>query len=750
METQATDRLSLAAQFVSSTNSPIFLTGKAGTGKTTFLKTLHEHTHKPHVIVAPTGIAALNANGVTIHSQFLLPFGSFIPSQEPEGNYTQEGSFFTKHTLLKRHPLNTARTKVLKQIELLIIDEVSMLRADILDAIDFRLKQARRNHNEPFGGVQLLFIGDLFQLPPIVRREEQHVMLKFYKSLHFFEAQCLKTTNLVYLELDKIFRQRDPRFISLLNSLRMNEIRQEEIKFLNSFYQTEEELSNVKDAITITTHNSKAEEQNQKALAALPHQSYFYKAEVNGDFPESLYPIPQQIELKEGAQIMFIKNDSSGFGAYYNGKLAIIKDLNPEGITVLMEGSKAVFNLRKERWENKKYKVNEDSKEIEEDVIGTFDHYPIKLAWAVTVHKSQGLTFEKAIIDVGKAFSPGQVYVALSRLTGIEGLLLKSKLSYEAFRYDNDAIQFTKATERQPPLEKLLPSLRQEYLSTLFNRVFDFKDIIESIQEFLQNGNHVLDFDDPDTQDELNNIAAELNAEIEFALKFQRQINQLMIQGNESYLQERVQKGCKYYTELLIKALKSLFFHMAKVEQLNHSQTYLEGLSEVETAFFNKLTSMQKLELLVLDPAQANNKVSAQEIGKNNATLRLRLVQESKLRFQQTYIPLKNLGKTKISKDPNKQLVIELAINGRMIEEISDVTGFSIATIEKQLIKAIASGKLPVENVLDQETISECRIIIETGPETLKDLLKEVNKKHKRGLRLVWASIFNSLEEKPE
>jgi hypothetical protein len=750
METQATDRLSLAAQFVSSTNSPIFLTGKAGTGKTTFLKTLHAQTHKPHVIVAPTGIAALNANGVTIHSQFLLPFGSFIPSQEPEGTYTQEGSYFTKHTLLKRHPLNSARTKVLKQIELLIIDEVSMLRADILDAIDFRLKQARRNHNEPFGGVQLLFIGDLFQLPPIVRREEQHVMLKFYKSLHFFEAQSLKTTNLVYLELDKIFRQRDPKFISLLNTLRMNEIRQDDIRFLNSFYQTEEELSKVKDAITITTHNSKAEEQNQKALVALPCQSFFFKAEVNGEFPESLFPIPLQIELKEGAQIMFIKNDSSGFGAYYNGKLAIVKEISTESITVVMEASKTVFTLRKERWENKKYKVNEESKEIDEDVIGTFDHYPIKLAWAVTVHKSQGLTFEKAIIDVGKAFSPGQVYVALSRLTGIEGLLLKSKLSYEAFRYDTDAIQFTKATESQPPLEKLLPSLRQEYLGTLFNRIFDFRDLIESIQEFLQNGNHVLEFDDPETQAELSNIASELFSEIEFAQKFQRQLNQLMIQGNESYLQERIQKGCKYYTDLLIKAMKSLFFHMAKVEQLNHSQTYLEGLSDVETAFFNKMTSMQKIELLVLDPSQATSKVSAEEIAKNNSLLRFKLVQESKIWYRESYTPPKDSAKNKVNKDPNKQLVFDLAINGRTLEEISDVTGFSTATVEKQLGKAIALGKISVEKLVDQETISECREIIEQGTGSLKEILKEVSKSQRRAIRFVWASMFNSLEEKPE
>src|SRR5690606_19894682 len=263
METQITDRLKLAAHFVNSTNSPIFLTGKAGTGKTTFLRNLAQLTHKSHVIVAPTGIAALHAKGVTIHSQFLLPIGGFLPTRDPEGNFGSQSTFFyTQHTLTRKHSLNIARKKVLRSIDLLIIDEVSMLRADILDAIDYRMRGVKGNLNEPFGGVQVLMIGDLFQLPPIVRDQEWQILSKFYKSMHFFEAHALKQSGMVYLELDRIFRQKDDQFIEILNHLRNNVATAKDIAFLNNFYRTPEQIKDLQDTIIITTHNKRAEEHN--------------------------------------------------------------------------------------------------------------------------------------------------------------------------------------------------------------------------------------------------------------------------------------------------------------------------------------------------------------------------------------------------------------------------------------------------------------------------------------------------------
>ena len=298
-----TDRLELAAQFVNSTASHIFLTGKAGTGKTTFLRDLALKTHKSFVIVAPTGIAALNAQGVTIHSQFLLPLGGFIPEKTASGNFGENSPFFTQNTLAKKHSLNSVRKQILRACDLLIIDEVSMLRADVLDAIDYRMRSAKGNFSRSFGGAQVLMIGDLYQLPPIVRDHEWGVLKNYYRTMHFFEAHALKQDGMVYIELDKIFRQQDDKFISILNNLRNNVATAEDIATLNSYYRKEENID-AEGVITVTTHNHKADVLNEKKLNSLPGPSSFFQAEIDGDFPEKIYPLAETIELKVGAQIM--------------------------------------------------------------------------------------------------------------------------------------------------------------------------------------------------------------------------------------------------------------------------------------------------------------------------------------------------------------------------------------------------------------------------------------------------------------
>jgi hypothetical protein len=729
METQATDRLHLAAQFVSSTNSPIFLTGKAGTGKTTFLKELNRTTHKSHVIVAPTGIAALQAGGVTIHSLFLLPFGSFVPSQEPEGNFSAEGSFFTQHTLLKRHPLNRNRIKVLRSIELLVIDEVSMLRADILDAIDFRLKVARKNSREPFGGVQILFIGDLFQLPPIVKKNEEDVLHKFYSSLHFFEATSLRQSEMIYMELDKIFRQSDPKFIDLLNHLRMNEIYPEEIKFLNSFYKKEDELKTLDEVITITTHNAKAEAQNRRTLEALKKDSYFFHAEITGDFPESLYPVPKLLELKEGAQIMFIKNDSSGYGSYFNGKLAVIKEITKDSIIVGTKEKDWNFQLRKERWENKKYRVNEETKEIEEEVIGTFDHYPIKLAWAVTVHKSQGLTFDSAIIDVGSAFSPGQVYVALSRLRGLEGLYLKSRLSYDAFRSDAKAVAFSISAANQPPLLNLLEEKRKQYLLRLFQKTFDFGDIMETIRQFMEDGNHVIETSITDIHKSLSEIMVSLLKENEYSIKYQKQLSHLLVEKETKILHERIEKGCSYYGDLIRELLKIFFAHLAAVEAEEDTQTYLEGLSEVELVLFNKLTALEKVKLILNEADQNLIKAELDDLVKTHAFLRINYLQEARNLVKKQNLE-RDLQKEKAvqhqyPRHPKKVFVLELANSGRSIQEISTLTGFTEKAVQKQIINGIALGWIDLSKLYDQESINKVKLKVESDPRSIKKISRD-------------------------
>ncbi|HMZ49420.1 MAG TPA: AAA family ATPase, partial [Flavobacteriales bacterium] len=414
-----TEMAALAARFVNSTNRHVFLTGKAGTGKTTFLHKLAASTHKRYVILAPTGIAALNAKGVTIHSQFLLPFGSFLPEKQRPADIP-EGAFHDQDTLTRRHPLNAIRRHVLREVDLLIIDEVSMLRADLLDAIDFRMRAVRQNRYQSFGGAQVLLIGDLYQLPPVVKDDEWRVMRRYYTSMHFFESRVIKEYGYAHIELDRIFRQQDGDFINILNNLRNNTVTATDVATLNKYYRSDIDAPDSDGVITLTTHNYKADELNQHALVQLVGRSQSYDAVIEGDFPQGMYPVLERIELKVGAQIMFVKNDMEK--AYFNGKLARVEAIGHGGITVRMyEGagdklSAGTYLLKRETWENKRYVVDASSHEQKEEVIGTFEQYPIKLAWAITVHKSQGLTFNKAIIDVGQAFAPGQVYVALSRL----------------------------------------------------------------------------------------------------------------------------------------------------------------------------------------------------------------------------------------------------------------------------------------------------------------------------------------------
>src|SRR6185295_9656477 len=374
-----TERIASAIRFINSTASHIFLTGKAGTGKTTFLKNLTKRTHKQFAVVAPTGIAALNAGGVTIHSQFLFPFGMFLPERSPSNDFNTNGNCYTSNTLARKHPLNSARKQVLRTLDLLVIDEVSMLRADLMDAIDYRLKAAKGNFRQAFGGVQLLMIGDLYQLPPVVKRDEEEMLRRYYQSPWFFESKAIQQDGFVYVELDKIFRQKDESFINLLNNFRNNETTRQDIDVLNKHYRSPEEIQTLREVITLTTHNYKADELNLKALKELKTPVHTIPAKVEGDFPESMFPVLQRLELKEGAQIMFTKNDSEG-KAYFNGKLAVVTSIDEDEVEVTMAETHELYVLKKELWENKKYTVNNATKELDDEVIGTFEQYPVKLA----------------------------------------------------------------------------------------------------------------------------------------------------------------------------------------------------------------------------------------------------------------------------------------------------------------------------------------------------------------------------------
>lgn len=715
MDIESTDKLELAAKFVNNTCAPIFLTGKAGTGKTTFLRNLVNQTHKRHVILAPTGIAALHAKGVTIHSQFLLPMGSFLPVREPEGNFTDQFGFFTQHTLSRKHPLNHLRKSVLRSIDLLVIDEVSMLRADILDAIDYRMRSVKGNFNEPFGGVQVLMIGDLYQLPPIVREQEWQILSRFYPSMHFFEAKALQNSGMVYLELDKIFRQQDQEFIDVLNHLRDNQITADDIRLLNKHFRTAEEVKELPACITITTHNRKADELNQKELQALDETSLYYDAEVTDDFPESLFPLPRRLELREGAQIMFVKNDSSGYAQYFNGKLATVISLKKEEITVKLEGSEQEYNLRKELWENKKYIINSQTKELDEEVIGTFSQYPVKLAWAVTVHKSQGLTFDRAVIDVGQAFAPGQVYVALSRLRSLDGLILRSRIQSDLIFSDNQVVNFSQGVKSQSRLEDLLHQHQNKYLGQLLNRSFDFKGILQDLEYFQKNQESSLEFEDPEMLVAIPEVFQLLAEERENTQRFSRQLFQLLQTQQEDKLMDRLEKGGQYYRELLSRTLKRILVHRGMVEQFSQTKKYLEGLDGIEEGILKKYLEISKVGRLIQAILRGDVPGKMDDLEMQVKSLRLQFLEIAKEKASDKIKDIKTkTGRKKASspkpkrkKGDTQEVTFELHKAGKSIAEIAKERILAESTIKSHLASGIELGRIELADCLPQSVIFE-------------------------------------------
>ncbi len=436
------------------TSRSIFLTGKAGTGKTTFLNDFVQKTRKKFIVVAPTGIAAINAGGVTIHSMFGLPLRTFLPTTERiDGNLGNNIADLMQHFKYRKDKL-----KLLREVEIIIIDEVSMLRADVLDMMDFSLRHIRRNQQK-FGGAQMLFIGDLYQLPPVVRDEE--LLKQYYDSPFFFDSLALKELPLVTIELTTVYRQKDEKFLKILNAIRDGDRYEIDFEELNKRYipdfKPEEEAY-----VYLTSHNRMADEINQQELNLLKGKSHFFRAKISGDFKESQYPNDEILELKKGAQIMFIRNDATAEKRYFNGKLAEIVDVDDDEIYVKIEGDDEDYKLKKEIWEQKRYTLGND-KSIQEEVIGSFEQYPIRLAWAVTIHKSQGLTFDRLIIDAGKSFASGQVYVALSRCRTLEGIVLKSKITPEIIFNDHRVSGFQDATNANDKIDQILGAEKYDY-----------------------------------------------------------------------------------------------------------------------------------------------------------------------------------------------------------------------------------------------------------------------------------------------
>src|SRR6185503_15459820 len=398
----ANEMFNLAAELVNKSSRNIFLTGKAGTGKTTFLKYIRGNCHKQMAVVAPTGVAAINAGGVTMHSFFQLPFSPFIP--EAGGFREQNETVTNRNSLLSRLRITTEKKKIFQELELLVIDEISMVRCDMLDAVDTILRHIRRRHNERFGGVQVLFIGDMFQLPPVIKENEWSLLKDFYDSPYFFDSLVIKEEQPVFIEFTKIYRQSEENFIRVLNQVRNNELDNEGRSLLENRFSTEFRRTKDDGYIILTTHNEKARSKNETELNRIGARSFSYTAEIEGDFPESAYPAEEQLQLKVGAQVMFIKNDTDKVKRYFNGKIGIVTDLDDDKILVQCKDEPDEIEVKKEKWENIRYTVDKKSRQLNEEILGSFTQYPLRLAWAITIHKSQGLTFDKVVIDAGEAF----------------------------------------------------------------------------------------------------------------------------------------------------------------------------------------------------------------------------------------------------------------------------------------------------------------------------------------------------------
>lgn len=461
----------LAKSFVFQTTQSVFLTGKAGTGKTTFLKYVKENCFKQLAVLAPTGVAAIHAGGVTIHSFLQLPFGTYVP--EPLPPHSQHDAVYDAPMLRARVRFNRDKRQLLQSLELLIIDEISMVRADVMDAMDNLLQYVRQN-SAPFGGLQVLMIGDMHQLPPVVKDLDWQWMQPYYNSPFFFSSQAMQGLKPVYVELQTIYRQNEASFIELLNQVRTNTLNEEGLQLLNSRYLPGFKPPPNEHYITLSTHNATADAINQRALKALPGKEYHFEATIEGDFPERNYPAEQKLILKTGAQVMFIKNDTQSPRRYFNGKIGVITNIDPdEGIIQVKCKDEALpIAAIPVVWENTQYRLNTETQQVEEKCLGAFIQYPLRLAWAVTIHKSQGLTFEKAIVDAGQSFSAGQVYVALSRCTTLDGMVLYSKITPAAVFTDSRVVQFGSQKMEPNQLQQYLHQARHQFELQLLTDLF--------------------------------------------------------------------------------------------------------------------------------------------------------------------------------------------------------------------------------------------------------------------------------------
>lgn len=676
------EELRRAWQIVESTGINIFLTGKAGTGKTTFLRTLKEKLPKRMIVVAPTGIAAVNAKGVTIHSFFQLPLSPFVPGSSFQGNQRS-------HFRFSKQKIN-----IIRSIDLLVIDEISMVRADLLDAVDDALRRFRRSRL-PFGGVQLLMIGDLQQLAPVVKDDEWSMLSKYYDTMYFFGSHALRQTPYATIELKQVYRQSDERFLSILNKVRANKVDAETLALLNSRYIPNFQPPKGDSYIQLTTHNAKAHDINRMKLMMLPGQPYTFKATVEGEFPELSYPTDETLTLKVGAQVMFVKNDSSGGHRYYNGMICTITRFTEDGFTVTDSDNGTEIEVGRETWENNRYVLNEETKEITEQLEGTFTQFPVKTAWAITIHKSQGLTFDRAIIDVQWSFSHGQTYVALSRCKTLEGIVLSAPIAPNAIISDSAVTAYTDDIPNHIPDNGQMEELKRDYFCTLIKELFGFDDMLHHLNSVYS----IISYNFRRQQDFIEAYAGQqqlFSSEImPKAQKFVAWAVPRITAGggyaSDDVLQEQVKKGAVIFANKLQPLLELARKTSPATDNKDLKKRLAEAVENLVREVTVKIKIMQHSSAAGFYVNDYLRHKAVYLIGDEDS-------EPKKKREKKTKEP-------KAPKIPTHEISYQLYKEGKTPAEIAMIRQLAVSTVNSHLVRYVQAGEIELSELMPMEHI---------------------------------------------
>lgn len=689
--TEDNPELQLAWQIIERTDTNLFLTGKAGTGKTTFLRRLKELSPKRMVVVAPTGIAAINARGVTIHSFFQLPLAPYVPG----------GTFNSQQ---QHYRLRKQKIDLLRSLDLLVIDEISMVRADLLDAVDAVLRQYRRSE-APFGGVQMLMIGDLQQLSPVVKDDERQLLSQYYDTLYFFGSHALCQTDYATVELKTVYRQTDRHFLDILNRVRENRVDQPTLDELNRRYIPDFRPGQDASYIRLTTHNQQAQRINQDRLQELPGREFAFKAHVEDDFPEYAYPTDETVTLKEGAQVMFVKNDPNH--RYYNGMIGDVCRLTDQGFCVRSKDTDEEIAVTTEEWANCKYELDQQTKEITEVVEGVFKQYPVKLAWAITIHKSQGLTFDHAIIDVEHSFAHGQAYVALSRCKTLEGLVLSRPINRQAIICDGRVRQFTDQLGQRVPSPDKLQQLQRQYFLRLLTELFTFNDISTSLYTVARLLTEHFSATHPMAERQMKQeVQLFHQAVTSVAATFHNQYCRMVAQApqpdTDPQIADRISKGSAYFLTKLRPLQTVVRQTVVKSGNKDINKRWTEQTLRLKQALGLKIGLLTEV---------AANGFSVTGYLKRKAIIMLGAEEVGKPSRTATTDP-----KPKIKRIPTRELSYKMFREGKTADQIARERSLTVNTVLNHLAHYVGQGDIRAEELVSKEHI-----------ERIKDFLRGKN-----------------------